>query len=261
MIKLQMTMHSLVFYKPVQVTIVLPYAPLSPSGPYKTLWLLHPAMGNGDFFFDNFALSALVDKQHIAIVAPSLGNGYFMNSSYEQQASFLEDELRPYLQSCFPLSDRKQDNHLLGISMGAFGAVRWALSVPHAFGAVAAISGVYDVRLPLDTRAKKSRLLRPLVMLFGEKLMPKLFNDEAGIVHPNADINMLIVRISSEECPRLALFCGEEDYISLNQTEALAEHCAVHGLDVEAFYSTGTHDLAYWSTSVVQAFHWLFKEV
>lgn len=48
-----------------------------------------------------------------------------------------------------PVSDSKVDNCVLGVSMGAFGALAWKLRKPELFSSVVAISGYYDHSLPL----------------------------------------------------------------------------------------------------------------
>jgi enterochelin esterase-like enzyme len=194
-----------------------------------------------------------VDERNLAVVAPSLGNAYFLNSSYEQQADFLNDELLPTLHGKFSLSAKRGDNILLGVSMGGFGAVRWALSAPESFRAVAAISGVFDIRVPVDERAKKKREQRPLVQLFREKLMPRLFLDEQGKLRREADIDALIDNATKTPCPRLALFCGEEDYISLDQTTAFAKKCELRGIETDLYLAPGRHNLQYWCSALPKA--------
>lgn len=258
MIKLQMTINSLALHRPVSVIVALPYTPVTDNGPYKTLWALHPAMEGGDFFFDKLSLASLPDQYNLAIVAPSLGNGYFINSTLEQQSDFLNGELLPYLQGVFPISADRQDNFLLGISMGAFGAVHWGFSNPHAFASVAALSGVYDPLGALDERVMKSRLLRPLAKLFREQVMGRLLLDADRNIIPEADI-LGLLNSNASSLPRLALFCGTEDYLSLNQTEEFAARCLEHHLDITTMYNSGTHDLRYWLDVVTDAIKWLFS--
>jgi enterochelin esterase-like enzyme len=212
-------------------------------------------MTGGEVFFDSLGFADIPDKYNVAIIAPSLGNGYFSNSSYERQADFLNEELMPTMHSSMPISPKKENNMLLGISMGGFGAMRWALDAPEHFCAVAAISGVFDIRLPVDERARKNREQRPLVKLFTEKLMPWLFLDENGILRPEVDVDKLIASLASTpgHCPRLVLFCGNEDYISLNQTVSLAEKCKKQGIITEVNFTPGGHNQQYWRSIVQNA--------
>jgi S-formylglutathione hydrolase FrmB len=259
MIKFRVTIDSIVLYRPVEVLLALPHGLLTPEDPFPVLWTLHPAMCDGNFFFDALGIASVVDKRNLAVVAPSLGNGYFLNSSYEQQADFLNDELLPTLHSRFSISSKREDNILLGISMGGFGAMRWALCAPESFCAVVAVSGVFDIRRAVDERAKKNREQRPLVQLFREKLMPRLFLDECGDLRPEANIDHWIEGAVKAPCPRIALFCGEEDYISLNQTSGFVEKCRVRNILAEAHFTSGGHNTEYWANIMPCAIDWLLK--
>ena len=117
---------STTLFRPVDIEIAMPGGFTMAKPPFKCLWALHCAMEDGRFFFDSLGLGELALKYQIAVVAPSLGNGYFMNSDYERQGDFLQ-EMFTQLSANFPLSPRREDNAVLGISMGAFGALRWAL--------------------------------------------------------------------------------------------------------------------------------------
>lgn len=56
-----------------------------------------------------------------------------------------------------PVSDSKVDNCVLGVSMGAFGALAWKLRKPELFSSVVAISGYYDHSLPFDPKISKQK--------------------------------------------------------------------------------------------------------
>lgn len=139
MIKLHMTIDSVVLYRPVEVVVAIPHGFLTSKGPYKTVWALHCAMGSGEMFFQTLGLTGIVDKENIIVIAPSMGNGFYLNSTFERQADFLSDELVHIIRRTLPVSTEAGDNMLLGISMGGFGAIRWALESSGQFGAVAAI--------------------------------------------------------------------------------------------------------------------------
>lgn len=256
MIKLQMTIASLTLYRPIKVNIVLPYGHLAGNPPYKALWLLHPAMEDENFFLDKLSMLGEADRQDIALISPGLGNGYFLNSCIEQQSDFLSNELLPCIQANFPISSSPQDNFLIGISMGAFGATLWGVKTPDAFSAIAAISGVYDPRLPLDERALKDRTIRPFIKILGEKVMNRLMLDAHGQLRPEADIESLLAR-NAPNRPRFNFMCGDRDYLSLAQTENMAAVCQRYGLDVSTEFSPGLHNLDYWFRAVKNAINWI----
>lgn len=136
MMRLLLTFPSTTLFRPVEIAIALPSGFSTAKPPYRVLWALHCAMKSGEFFFDTLDAAEAVEKSQIALVAPSLGNGYFINSSFEAQGDFLQEILRD-LHDILPLSSRREDNAVLGVSMGGFGAIRWALE-SGAFGSAAA---------------------------------------------------------------------------------------------------------------------------
>jgi S-formylglutathione hydrolase FrmB len=215
-------------------------------------------MGSGELFFDALGLGGIVDTENVALIAPSLGNGYYVNSAFERQADFLNDELWPAIIDNLPVSPDQSDNFAMGISMGAFGALRWGLTNNH-FAAIAAISGVFDARIPADERIKKSRELRPLHKLFGERLMPRLLLDESGAARPDTDIDTLLT-VRQGQAPRLAFYCGQTDYLSLNQTHILAEKAVARGLKAEIYLTPGSHNAAYWAKTAPNAVNWLLGQ-
>jgi S-formylglutathione hydrolase FrmB len=215
-------------------------------------------MGSGDIFFDTLGIAGFIDKENVALIAPSLGNGYYVNSIFERQADFLNDELWPAIIDNLPISPDPAENFIMGVSMGAFGALRWALA-NKCFAAAASISGVFDTRITPDERIKKSRKLRPLHKLFGERLMPKLLLDDSGDVRPDADLDALLAT-SHGQGPRLAFYCGEADYLSLNQTHVLAEKARGHGLKTEIYLNAGSHTTQYWAETAPKAMNWLLAK-
>lgn len=246
MMRLRITLPSTTLLRPVELAAALPYGFGATEPPYRAVWALHCAMSNGDFFFDSLDAAGIVDREQVAIIAPGMGNGYFVNSSYENQADFL-NELLDAAREAFPLSRRPEDNAVIGVSMGGFGAVRWALD-SGAFGAAAAISGVFDCRVPPDDRMMKNRAQRALYAAF-ERVMRRCLLDGSGRVRPDADLEQILRKGRKEGAspfPRISLYCGEQDYLSLPQSRALEDACARHGCPVRLHLSAGEHDPVYW---------------
>lgn len=246
--RLRITFPSINLLRPVEIVAALPNEFTGAAGaPYRTVWALHCAMSDGDFFFDKLDASGLVEQERIAFIAPSLGNGYFINSPFERQADFLQ-EMFERLREILPLSRQREDNLALGVSMGAFGSLRWAMTSEN-FGGAAGISGVFDCTLPVDDRLRKQRVQRALYATFSG-LMRHLLLDGDGQVREEADFARLVAGAS---CPWLTLYCGEEDYLSLPQTRHVEQLCLRHGLPVTVRISPGDHNESYWKHAVRDA--------
>jgi enterochelin esterase-like enzyme len=254
--RLRITLASTTLYRPVEIAVALPYGFGATGPPYRAVWALHSAMGGGDFFFDSLDAAGIVEKEHLAVIAPSMGNGYFINSSFERQADFLQ-ELQETMCEIFPLSPRREDNASVGVSMGGFGAVRWALD-SGVFGGAAAISGMFDCRVPLDERMTNSRVQRALYATFNS-VMRRFLLDDDGQVKFDADFDRLLRKAKVSSFPRLELYCGEQDYMSLPQNINLEKQCIRHGCPVRLHVSEGEHDQVYWRGAFQDAVTTLFS--
>ncbi|SBW03779.1 hypothetical protein KL86DPRO_20202 [uncultured delta proteobacterium] len=253
MIRVRLTLDSTTLYKPVEVSVALPHGFGGKAPPYKTVWALHCAMGSGEMFFDSLGAGSYVDKKQIAVIAPHLGNGYFTNSPHEPQADFLRDEFFEAMRDTFPLSRAPEHNLLFGISMGGFGALRWGLDSANAFASIAAVSGVFDCRIPPDERLFKNRGQRALHMALGP-FMRQAMLDASGEVRPDADIDALLITAKRQgTMPQVHLYCGEQDYLSLQQSEAMYALCINHGCPVKLHIQPGEHDKDYWRQALHDA--------
>lgn len=252
MIRASLSFPSVALMRPVPVEAALPHGICSARKPWRSLWALHCALADGNLFFEDLGLGALVDSLGFALIAPSLGNGFFVNTPAEAQADFL-DELYSALGEIWPLA--QDESAVAGISMGAFGALRWALASRH-FKSAALISGLYFADLEPDERFAKNRAQRALYQTF-KGSMTRTLQDDAGHVRPDADLERLLSKAEGH-FPALHIFCGEQDYLSLPQSLALEALCASRHCPAALDLSPGGHDRQYWHGAIRAAVDLLF---
>ena len=73
------------------------------------------------------SIERYAEERNIAVCTFSAENKYYLNSKDEKFEDFLEEELPDYLLGNFPLSNRREDTYIAGLSMGGFGALYHAL--------------------------------------------------------------------------------------------------------------------------------------
>lgn len=250
---IRITFPSTALLRPVEIFAALPMPNKTLPATGHVLWALHCAMEDGDYFFRY--LDGLRISQHtgVAIIAPSLANGFFMNTSYEAQGDFLE-ELADALPGILHISSDRSRNAVLGISMGGFGAMRWALQTRRFFAA-AAISGAFDATLPVDKRVESDRHLNGIRQAFDE-MMRKRISDPAGHLPGKGNLRKLV---ETHDCdwPWLYFYCGAEDYLSLEQNDKFYELCKSCGAPAHLYLNKGGHDLHFWR----KAFPLAIKEI
>ncbi len=133
---------------------------------YPVLYLLHGTFGDYSDWVRKTNIELYATERKIVVVMPSAQNSGYSNwenfgIGYGMYDYFLE-ELMPMVQSWFPVSHKREDTFVAGLSSGGFGAIKYALSFPERFMGMASLSApAYDVaNMKLDpnsmdyTRAK-----------------------------------------------------------------------------------------------------------
>lgn len=254
MIRISMKLDSMVLFAPVEVQIALPYSYFKPeTDKYKTLWAFHCALADSSLFFEKLNITNYVDENSLIIIAPSLPNSYFANGPFDRYGDFIEQELIPVLKRYLPISEKREDNFALGISMGAFGCLSLSLKNPQLFSKIACISGFYDYRLEDDPRLRKQRKSLMLKRL-SDPFVKRIFNDSNNNLKYECDIRALMDDAMGENNPTcINYYCGETDYLSLNQTQQIFALTKNHQIPCSLTLVEGEHDEISWRGSVSKA--------
>ena len=111
---------------------------------YKVLWLLHGTYGDYSDWLRKSNVELYATEKKIAVVMPSAMNTNYVDwgtfaMGYQAYSYFFE-ELMPMVYGWLPVSDRREDNFIAGLSMGGRGACVYAFSKPERFHAVYSFS-------------------------------------------------------------------------------------------------------------------------
>lgn len=144
------------------------YAVYLPSGyessnlRYPVLYLLH---GNAGGLFDwanagriQPTVDALIASGQIPpaiIIMPDAGTTWFVDRKEQMETAFISD-LIPDVEKSFRTVTARNGRFVGGLSMGGFGAMRFALKYPEMFGAAALLSpAIYDPVPPDNSGARR----------------------------------------------------------------------------------------------------------
>ena len=86
--------------------------------------------------------SSVMSPLQLAVVMPAVDRSFYADMVHgNRDRSYVADELPDVARSFFPLSTRREDNFVAGLSMGGYGAFKLAFSFPRRFSAAASLSG------------------------------------------------------------------------------------------------------------------------
>jgi S-formylglutathione hydrolase FrmB len=234
----------------------LPYRILLPAdyetsvGRYPVLYLLHGAGGNETDWTSRTNLTAYADRYRLIIVMPGVGNSWYANSASDDKARY-EDviirDLIPYIDGKYRTIGNWHGRAVAGLSMGGFGAMKFALRFPHLFIFAASFSGAFDaprtniVLNPTDERSK--RLL-------------EIFGAAGGEARRQNDVFELARRIKDgTRLPYLYVAAGSGDQLAsvLPANPNFADILRERKFAYEYHERPGAHDWRFWDAEIKSA--------
>lgn len=178
----------------------------APQEPLPALYLLHGLYGSENDWF-NYTRVILWARQHgMAVFCPAGENGFYVNkpSGGEDFLRFLGEDLVNFTRKLFPLSHRREDTFIAGLSMGGYGALNAAFTYPDIFGKAAALSAALRPWTFMENPAGDA--------LHHEPFKRSLFGDD-----PTPFDTLTLAQRCGARCPALWMACGHGGWASLRK--------------------------------------------
>jgi S-formylglutathione hydrolase FrmB len=216
------------------------------EGPPPVLYLLHGLSDDDTIWLRRTSIERYVAPLGLAVVMPQVHRSFYADEHYGGRYwTFLSEELPELLRSWFRVSQRRQDTFVAGLSMGGYGAVKWALRQPDRFAAAASLSGVLDIGAP---RIGRDRPEDP-------RMFDRIFGGASPAGGPDDPV-ALLGRAERGTLPALYVCCGEQDPL-IDDNHRFVAACADHGVPVMSSFAPGDHDWAYWDATIQDVLAWL----
>ncbi|TXC90629.1 esterase family protein [Metabacillus litoralis] len=217
------------------------------------VYLLHGAYGNYSSWTRFSNIERFAQKHCCAVVMASAENSFYQDMEHGGAFyTFFSKELPTLVKSLFPVSKKREDTFIAGLSMGGYGAWFLALSNPTMYSKAASLSGALDIVMLYD-EVKKGTIPGPFKW-------EDIFEDPSHLEGSQADLfNLLTSCKESGTIPELYQACGTEDFLySMNQSvrdrlkEASVEFVYEEGI--------GNHDWDFWDSYIQNVLDWLMKK-
>jgi putative tributyrin esterase len=236
------------------MTVVLPQATSSQigltgaagRGDAPTLYLLHGLSDDDTIWLRRTSIERYAAPLGLAVVMPQAGRSFYTDEAHGNRYwAFLSEELPALVRSFFHLSDRREDTFVAGLSMGGYGAVKWALRHPDRFAAAATLSGAVDV-VGLERLEHEPER---------EKLWHTVFGGRP-IEGTDDDLFHLLEIVDPARAPRLYVGCGTGDRL-LAHNERFRDAARARGFDVTDDFRPGEHEWGLWDATIQDVLRWL----
>ncbi len=253
---MQVNFFSDTLKRTVPMHVILPADKVGPQGPvpvpkngYKTLYLLHGLFGNYTDWVSNTRIQQWAEARNLAVVMPSGDNSFYVDwlQPHNDYGRFIGEELVAVTRRMFPLSHRREDTFIAGLSMGGYGAIRNGLKYSDTFGCIAGLSSaVHIFEMPPDM---------PVPSVMGENWV---FGDlpTAGKTDKNPRVALADLLTRDAPVPKIYMACGLQDSL-LIPNRILRDHFQEKGLAVTYEETNGSHDWDFWNAQIRKVLSWL----
>lgn len=247
-------MRTVTFNAIIPVDKFGPQAENAEQQPLKTLYLLHGIFGNYTDWVNGTRIQAWAEANDLAVIMPSGENRFYLDDekSGELYGEFIGKELVEFTRKLFPLSDKREDTFIAGLSMGGYGAIRNGLKYAENFGCVIGLSAalVHDTWKDADNSAP--------IFTFRRNYYEAIFGEYDKVKGSDKDPKALLLKLKEEgrPVPKMYLCCGTEDGL-VTANRDFRDFLNENGVDLTYVEGPGKHDWVFWDTYIKKVLDWL----
>jgi len=224
----------------VEVNVILPFDSnfAGTTGPYKTLYFLPGYGASSTDICNSITLMEQAIYKGIAIVIPDGENSFYVDQPKRNAyySKYIGEELVDVTRKLFPLSDKRENTFIGGISMGGFGSLMLGMQYVDRFSKVLAMSPATEVYKLVDPT------------LFSKEFLDNIFENEENYMKNHDPANLIIhEKESNGDIPDLFLCCGRQDQLVYDQDVHFVNRLKENQIPVLYKEDEGTHDIIFWN--------------
>jgi len=257
---LQVNYMSQALWRIVPLQVILPadkadtQGNLLPMRSFKTLYLLNGLHGTCTDWVVNTRIRRWAELHNLAVVMPAGDNSYYVDreNGNNRYGEFVGRELVEITRRMFPLSHRREDTFIGGLSMGGFGAILNGLKYHETFGAIVGLSSAMHIFEEQDKMSGKEKGFR-------ESLFGPMQQATESDKNPRVAAQKLIEMKKQNpetELPKIYMAIGTEDFL-LESNRTFKKIFEDGGFDLTYIEAPGDHNWDFWDEHIKHAIEWL----
>ena len=223
-----------------------------PLGQIPVVYLLHGLSDNATCWQRQVPVERYALKHKLAIVMPEVQRSWYTDMAQGlRYFSYIHQELPDFCHDTFGLSQKREQNYVMGLSMGGYGAMKCALTQPFRYAGAASFSGALRVDTRLARYSGDPQMLREWAAITGHT------DEQLG---PVADLRDLAQKAAAQDkLPALYLTCGEQDLL-LDANHSFVETLKECGIQHTYEQWPGAHTWEFWQDSLEKALERFFGD-
>lgn len=224
--------------------------PFELESPMRTLYLLHGITGDDRDWLYGTQIAQYANEHHLAVIMPDGHNNFYVdNNSSELWGRFVGEELVKMTRALYPLSEKREDTYIGGLSMGGYGALRNGLKYNETFSKIIALSSALimedavnsseDAKLDFQKRSYYDRI-------FG--------GDVSKL--PGSDMDPRQLFLEARRPVDIFMSVGKDDGL-LKANRDYKNFLEEHGASLTYYEDEGAHEWDFWNRNIKRGIEWL----
>jgi S-formylglutathione hydrolase FrmB len=258
------TLNSNILHRVVRYCVMLPPDYDADSNKkFPVLYFLHGLGENEQALINSGGWGLIQDLQHekkvgdFLMVAPEGRGSFFINSAdgKNRYSDFFLTEFLPQIETHYRVMRERRSRGVTGLSMGGYGALRFAFAHPELFGSVSAQSPALITESPRELDADLQEA-GPLARLLGS-----VFGNPIDVAHWNQNSPFQLARRNQSQIRTQKMYfnCGQQDeYGFADGAQAMHKQLSAEKIPHEFHLYPGGHTADYFLSHLGETieFHW-----
>ena len=245
----------------VRYAVLLPEGYSSSNEQYAVLYLLHGFNQDHTAWYQSTDLVHELRPLPLIIVSFDAGNSWYVNSATVPQDRFDDLFIRdviPFIDSRYRTKADRSHRFIGGMSMGAYGTLRYALKFPSLFSVAAAMSPSIQFPAGLEDSAIVARRSAG-----SNASVRAAFGAVRSAAWDSSDIMLLARSADAATAPYIILADGAQDGIPevVTQTHDLAAILRARTVPFEMHETPGAHDWKFWQQELRRVLTFLSSRI
>lgn len=248
----------------VDVTAIIPLeTPLMPGmkpedikpapDKFKTLYLLHGYSGNQDDWITFSNIRSIAEEHKLAVIMPSGENSFYTDSDTlgNKYGTYIAKELIEFTRKMFPLSNKREDTFIGGLSMGGFGALRLGALYDDTFSKIISLSGAFVTENLQNDNNFYS------YMIGNNNYFEQVFGNLNNL--QNSENNPIFCVKKAKNMPEVYMACGCNDFL-IKENKSVKKQLENENVKLYYTETDGIHDWSFWNSQIPLAIKWLLSK-
>ncbi len=218
---------------------------------YQTLYLLHGILGNYTDWLSGTRIERWAQEKDLVVIMPSGENHFYVDNenSLQFHSQFIGEELVEVTRAMFPLSHKKEDTFIAGLSMGGYGAITNGLKYYDTFGYIAGLSSALLIDDFVNAKYDSEYLMN-------RHYLESVFGDLNQLPGSDKDYRTLALKVNKQDMPHIYMACGKDDFL-LQQNRDFRDFLIKNDIEVTYIEDEGAHEWDFWDRHIHLVLEWL----